>query len=124
MNNNPEILTIVNKLVTDAANDISHMENKIYFLHDVAVVEWCFRLAHEVGIDLDTKLPEFTRKGNSSLAGRTISFFTDAMDELNRRTGKKCRTVFANTHGSHRGVEVTEVEEFISVVKRKLGLIL
>jgi len=123
MDRNPEILTIVNKLVTDAANDISHMENKIYFLHDVAVVEWCFRLAHERGLDIDSKLPELTRKGNSSLLGRTIAFFTEAMEELNRRTGHKCKTVFANTHGTHRGVEITEVEEFISVVKRRLGLI-
>lgn len=123
-NQNKEVLKQINSWTVDAnkiKQDLSTL-NVEHFVPDATTVEWLFILADQKNIDLESKLPEKTRKGNTSIAGRTCTFFTEAKDELNRRTGKNCRTTLSNGSRTHRGIIVEEVEEFISIVKRKLGL--
>jgi hypothetical protein len=118
-NQNKEVLKQLNDWVVKSATSKKEIDN-FEFVHDVTPIEWLFILADQKGIDLESKLPEKTRKGNTSLSGRICTFFTESKDELNRRTDKNCRRTLSNGSWTHRGIPVEEVEEFTMIVKRKL----
>jgi hypothetical protein len=97
-------------------------EYKENFIHDVSVALPYFKKANYLNIDLETKIPTITRRGGTSIQGRTCTFFTECFDELDRRMNSKVRIMLREGLGAPRGIHPKHLKEFINIIELKLGL--
>lgn len=118
---NKEILTHLKKAIAESHWQMDKLDT--IFVDPVSVCFWIFVLADSQDIDIQTKLPTTTRKGNTTLGGRTRTFFTDIKDKLSTLTKEESR-VFIGQIDNRKvyGIDPEMVPLLINIVKFELGV--
>ncbi|MEM2159453.1 MAG: hypothetical protein QXN55_00680 [Candidatus Nitrosotenuis sp.] len=117
---NEQIIKSCNSLIKRAAGQYNIHPGAV---HEIILGLVQFSRADDLGIDIESKLPEKTLRGNDGLHGRIISFFTSVFVELERRFGYKIKRTKINEDAfNYRAVEPEYIGEFISIINLKLGI--
>jgi hypothetical protein len=117
---NEQVIKICNSIILRAAHKYNEHPGAV---HEIIIGLVQFNKADELGINIESKLPEKTLRGNDSLHGRVISFFTNVFVELERRIGHKIKRTKINEDAfNYRAVEPEHIGEFIAIINLKLGI--